>query len=361
MSASAGRIKAFDWLRGVAVLVMVETHALVFLRPELHETRAMARLNWVNGLVAPSFILAAGFSLGLLQVRAAADGWAGQSARLLRTLCRIGEVLVVATLVNIVWFPVSIEPRWLTRIDILQCIGLSLLLALPLLFALAQRPYVLAVASVLVAGAIFFLAPYAESVTGSVASQLLKREGPWATVFPLVPWSGYIFLGAALGALLGVGDVRRVRWLLFGLIGAGVLTFLLTPFWLGLYPKHEFWVTDPANSAQRWATVAVLILGLMALEVRMPERWQKSFPMRFVNLFGTSSLAAYFFHEMLLFYQVRGISLDVLFGKRCGWWGFAGLAVCVIAGTAVLTALTDRVYQVVDGWTRRPKKPSPVA
>jgi hypothetical protein len=107
--------------------------------------------------------------------------------------------------------------------------------------------------------------------------------------------------------------------------------------------------------------VAVLILGLMALEVRMPERWQKSFPMRFVNLFGTSSLAAYFFHEMLLFYQVRGISLDVLFGKRCGWWGFAGLAVCVIAGTAVLTALTDRVYQVVDGWTRRPKKPSPVA
>jgi uncharacterized membrane protein len=360
MSASAGRIKAFDWLRGVAVLVMVETHALVFLRPEFHLTRAMARLNWVNGLVAPSFILASGFSLGLLQVRAAAGGWAGQSARLWRTLRRIGEVLVVATLVNMVWFPVSIEPRWLTRIDILQCIGLSLLLALPLLLALARRPYLLAGVSLAVAGAIFFLAPYTEYVTGSVASQLLKREGPWATVFPLVPWAGYIFLGAALGALLGAGDTLGARRLLWALLGTGVGTLLLTPLWLALYPPHEFWVTDPANSGQRWASVAVLILGLMLLEARMPERWRHSAPVRFVELFGTSSLAAYFFHEMLLFYQVRGVSLDVLFGKRCGWWGYAGLTVCVIAGTAVLSALTDRVYQALDRRSRPsgPAKPT---
>ncbi len=362
MSASAGRIKAFDWLRGAAVLVMVETHALVFLRPEYQQTRSMARLNWVNGLVAPSFILAAGFSLGLLQVRAAAGGWTGQSARLWRTLRRIGEVLVVGTLVNAVWFQVSVEPRWLTRIDILQCIGLSLLVALPLLLALAQRPYLLAAVSLTVAAAIFFLAPFAEHVTGSVATQLLRREGPLATVFPLVPWSGYVFLGAALGALLGVGETRRVRFLLLLLVGVGIVIALLAPLWLDVYPRHEFWVTDPANSAQRWAVVAVLILGLMALEKRMPERWWKSAPVRFVELFGTSSLAAYFFHEMLLFYQVRGISLDVLFGKRCGWWAFAALTLCLIAATAVLSALTDRVYQAVDSRTRRPPgtaKPTP--
>jgi uncharacterized membrane protein len=354
MHASIGRIKAFDWLRGLAVLVMVETHALVLLRPELLQTRGMARLNWVNGLVAPSFILAAGFSLGLLQVRAASDGWAGQRARLWRTLRRIVEVLAVATLVNMVWFPVTVEPRWLTRIDILQCIGLSLLLALPLLFALAQRPYVLALASLAVAAGIFFLAPYAEQVTGSVATQLLKREGPWSTVFPLVPWSGYIFLGAALGALTGVEDSRRLQWLLFGLVASGAVVFLLSPVWLALYPPHEFWVTDPANSAQRWASVGLLVLGLRALERRMPDAWRSSAPVRFVDLFGTSSLAAYFFHEMLLYYQVRGVSLDVLFGKRCDWWGYTGLTVCIIAGTAVLTAATDRIYRALDRRTRRP-------
>jgi uncharacterized membrane protein len=357
MSAPAGRIKAFDWLRGLAVLVMVETHSLVFLRPELHSTRAMARLNWVNGVVAPSFILAAGFSLGLLQVRAAAAGPEGRSARLWRTLRRIGEVLAVATLVNVVWFPITIEPRWLTRIDILQCIGLSLLVALPLLVALAPRPYLLAAVSLGVAAAIFFLAPYSEQVTGSWATQLLKRGGPWSTVFPLLPWAGYIFLGAALGALLGAGDVSRARWLLLALVGTGVVTSLLAPVWLGFYPPHEFWVTDPSNSAQRWTVVAVFILCLMTLEGWMPDRWRTSAPVRFVDLFGTSSLAAYFFHEMLLFHQVHGVSLDTLFGKRCGWWAYAGLTVCVIAGTAALTWVTDRVYRALDARTR-PRLPA---
>jgi uncharacterized membrane protein len=353
MTTGNARVKAFDWLRGVAVLVMVETHSLVFLRPEFHQTRAMGRLNWVNGLVAPSFILAAGFSLGLLQVRAAATGWPGQRARLWRTLRRIAEVLAVATLVNMVWFPVTVEPHWLTRIDILQCIGLSLLLALPLLLVLARRPYLLAGVSLVVALAIFFLAPFAEQVTSPLATQLLKRGGPWSTVFPLVPWSGYIFLGAALGALLGMGQASQTRWFLCSLLGLGLLTWALTPVWLGLYPSHEFWVTDPSNSAQRWTVVTLLILGLMAVEQRMPERWRKSAPVRFVDLFGTSSLAAYFFHEMLLFYQVRGVSLDLLFGKRCGWWGYIGLTLCVVAATAVLTAFTDRVYRALDGRTRR--------
>jgi len=352
MGATAGRIKAFDWLRGLAVLVMVETHSLGFLRPEFHQTRALARLNWVNGLVAPSFILAAGFSLGLMQVRAAAGGRAAQSARLWRTLRRIGEVLAVATLVNVVWFPISVEPRWLTRIDILQCIGLSLLLALPLLFALAPQPHRLAGVSLVVAGAIFFLAPYAEQVTGGMATQLLHRGGPWSTVFPLVPWSGYVFLGAALGALCAADDASGMHGLLLALVGLGALVALLQPVWLALYPPHEFWVTNPANSAQRWAVVCVLLLGLLRLDGYLPEGWRRSAPVRFVELFGTSSLAAYFFHEMLLFYQVRGRSLDVLFGKQCGWWGYAGLTLGVIAGTAVLTALTDRLYGAVDRRTR---------
>lgn len=349
--ASGARIRAFDWLRGLAVLVMVETHSLGFLRPELHQTRAMARLNWVNGLVAPSFILAAGFSLGLLQVRVARTGGGSRTARLLRTLRRIGEVLVVAALVNAVWFPISVEPRWLTRVDILTCIGLSLVVALPLLFVLAPRPRLLALVSLGVAAAIFLAAPYSEQVQGSWARQLLVRGGPWSTVFPLVPWSGYIFLGAALGALLGADELRRAHLLLLALTGAGIVTALLAPVWLRLYPPHEFWVTDPSNSAQRWAVVAVLIVGLMALEARMSERWRRSALVRFVELFGTSSLAAYFFHEMLLFYQVRGVSLDVLFGKRCGWWGYVGLTALVIAGTAVLAWLTDKVYRALDGRT----------
>ena len=128
MEPSLARVKAFDWLRGLAVLVMIECHAMVLLHKELLATRAASVMDWLNGLVAPSFIFAAGFSLALVQVRTARSGGA-RGARFLRTLRRIGEVLAVGTLINYVWFPVWVEPAWLLRVDILQCIGVSLLFA----------------------------------------------------------------------------------------------------------------------------------------------------------------------------------------------------------------------------------------
>ena len=157
------RIRAFDWLRGLAVLVMIQTHSLVLLKPELRAGDFFARLQWIDGLVAPSFIFAAGFAMALTQVRAAAGG-GSRSRRFKRTLRRLGEVLVVATLVNWAWFPIFREPRWLIRIDILHCIGFSLLIALPILALLAPHPRALRWASLALAVLAFGLSPLTEGV-----------------------------------------------------------------------------------------------------------------------------------------------------------------------------------------------------
>src|SRR5207237_1427556 len=120
------RVRAFDWLRGIAVLVMMQTHALSLLHPSLRQGRFFQDLQWIDGLVAPSFIFAAGFSMALTQVRAAASPGA-RWPRIRRTLRRLLEVLAVATLMQWMWFPLWREPKWLLRIDILMCIFLSLL------------------------------------------------------------------------------------------------------------------------------------------------------------------------------------------------------------------------------------------
>ena len=49
---SPARIYAFDWLRGIAVLVMLETHSLVLLLPEITKTEAYRQLVAIDGLVA---------------------------------------------------------------------------------------------------------------------------------------------------------------------------------------------------------------------------------------------------------------------------------------------------------------------
>ncbi|HZJ54246.1 MAG TPA: heparan-alpha-glucosaminide N-acetyltransferase domain-containing protein [Myxococcaceae bacterium] len=349
------RVRAFDWLRGLAVLVMIETHAMVLLRKELLSTPTAGVLDYLNGLVAPSFIFAAGFSLALVQVRAAsAPG--PRAPRVLRSLRRIGEVLAVGTLINWVWFPISVDPGWLLRVDILQCIGLTLLAALPLNVALGARPRVLATVSLLVGLALFLVAPFADGVTGPL-QDLLNKSGPRRSVFPLLPWAGWVFLGGAAGATAARGTAAEIRRLAVGIGVASVAAWLLKPVWLAVYPPHEFWVTDPANTGARGISVMAVLLLLLAIEARAPAGARRSPAVWLLELFGTSSLAAYFWHEMLIYYEVRGVSVVRLAGGRSGWAGFAGWVVVLVAATALLAWLTDKLYRRID--RRRAPRPVP--
>lgn len=339
------RVRAFDWLRGGAVLVMIETHALVLLRPALRQGSFFTTLQWIDGLVAPAFILAAGFSLALTQVRAAAPGKgqrdpAARRQRLRKTLRRIGEVLAVATLVNWMWFPIFREPRWILRVDILQCIGLSLLIALPFFFLLAPRPRLLQAAALAGAALAFGLSPLAEHVGPPLAMLANSTTG---AVFPLLPWSGYVYLGAAIGTAAATGGPRAIAWWLLGLVATGALLWALTPQVAALYPPHDFWVTDPANHARRWTQVSLIALVLLGLERLRPRA--SGALVRFIEVFGTSSLAAYFFHQMLLYFHLFGFSFEKFWGDRSSWPQYGALLALLIAMTFALTVLTDAIYR----------------
>ncbi len=333
---TSARIRAFDWLRGIAVLVMIETHALVLLRPELRAGRAFDWLQRIDGLVAPAFIFSAGFSLALVQVRGAASGMRGQRVR--RTLRRLAEVLAVASLVNWMWFPLLREPKYLLRFDILHCIGLGLLLALPIFVLLSPRPRLLRWVALGLAMLVFGVAPLLEQVSGPLAALVNSSSG---TVFPLIPWAGYVYLGASAGATAALDDVRElVRWIL-GLLLFGLLLWLESDRLAAAYPPHEFWVTNPANHAQRWTQVCGILLLLLAAERFTQPRGRV---VRFIEVFGTSSLAAYFFHLMLLYYRIFGFSFEALWGARCSWPLYCLLLALLIAGTYVLTRANAWVY-----------------
>ena len=360
MSAS-GRIRAFDWLRGVAVLVMIQTHSLVLLQPALRQGDLFKTLQWIDGLVAPSFIFAAGFAMALTQVRAAlsdraappSSSVAAASAaldarrrRFRRTLRRIGEVLFMATLTNWAWFPIFREPHWLIRIDILHCIGLSLLIALPILALLAPHPRLLRWAALGLAAIAFGIAPLFEQVAKPWGNFVSFRSG---SLFPLLPWSGYVYLGAAVGAACATGGARAAARWLFGLTALGVALWIATPQISALYPPHEFWVTDPANHARRWTQVALFALLLLGFERLQPRA---SLPLRFIEVFGTSSLAGYFLHQMLLFFRIHGFCFEAVWGSRLAWAGYWPILALLIAATFGLTVLVDAVYRRVDAKLR---------
>jgi len=332
--AQGARIHAFDWLRGVAVAVMIQTHCQVLLRPGLIESKWGWELVRIDGLVAPSFIFSAGFALALVQVRAGLAGRRAAQAK--KTLKRIGEVLLVASFINFIWFPMLREPKWLFRVDILQCIGLSLLLALPFLVGLSTRPQVLRWVMLGLAAVTFGVAPLAEPLTGLPSLFLNNKAGvldaTTGATFPLLPWAGYVFLGASFGATVAMMKSEAQLWRWVGLLlGVGGLLWWQQDAVRAAYPPHNFWVTNPANAAQRWTLVLSFVAVLRLVEVRFP----RVIDSRLANLagrFGGWSLSAYFFHEMLLYQSHVGL-FTRFFRAKADWPLYWVLVLALVAMT----------------------------
>ena len=336
------RVHAVDWLRGLAVLVMIQTHSLVLLKLEHHGDPLFRWLIRVDGLVAPAFIFCAGFALALVQCRAALKAqWRAQAKK---SLGRIGQVLLAGTFVNAVWFPLFSHPKWLFRIDILQCIGLSLLLALPLLTALSTRPLVLRWVMLALSLTVFAIAPFFEKVDGFVGlflnPQLGYLDAATGSLFPLMPWAGYVFMGASVGASVAVMKRERDLWHWLGL-----LAFIGVALWVQqselnlAYPPHSFWVTNPANAAQRWVLVVALIALFRLIEVKRPgaEDWR---PMKWLAAFSVASLWAYVFHEMLLYHRIVGV-FTRLWREQCDWPQYGVLLLALVGVTWLCVRLTS--------------------
>ena len=65
---------------------------------------------------------------------------------------------------------------------------------------------------------------------------------------------------------------------------------------------------------------------------------------KFLAVFGASSLGAYFFHEMLLYYRTLGIfSFAMYFRDSCQPWQFVPLLIALEALTYGCVRVWDRV------------------
>jgi hypothetical protein len=248
----------------------------------------------------------------------------------------------------------------------------------------------------------FALSPFGELVHGPLSLLANQHQGEFlpnvGSVFPLLPWAGYVYLGASAGATAASGELDRLlRWIV-GLGVVGLLFWKAVPFAASVYPPTGAWL--PSNHGNRIVVMCCLVLWLLCLENRVaearfkvrpvlfasvalaavlaavlvfrdsaaltallcvaiaiallsmasgaPDRWKQSPPVRFVEVFGVSSLAGYFFHEMLLYFPFGPVSFYRLWGNRCGWAKYWLLTAALIGCTFVVVKGMDAVYRVYD-------------
>ncbi|HJU84159.1 MAG TPA: heparan-alpha-glucosaminide N-acetyltransferase domain-containing protein [Holophagaceae bacterium] len=203
----AQRCDWVDQLRGWAILVMIEVHCVnVWLKLGLRP----GWLNYLNGLVAPSFLMAAGFSLVLSTFRT--DGTLRPFKDSFR---RYLFILVCAYALHAPgfslaeWTVLATPWKWreLFKIDVLQCIVFSLLI-LQGLARVLRRPRGFAFVALALAIYIPLVSPYlwAQGMADGLWLPIrgLLNGNPDRGVqalFPLFPWLGFVAFGAFLGGI----------------------------------------------------------------------------------------------------------------------------------------------------------------
>jgi len=199
LSGGAPRYRFIDLLRGFALVVMIETHVLnAYLPPALKNSRFFIFLAFINGLVAPAFLFATGFSL-VLQSNLQWDNWLRFRSPFWRQMRRLGFIALVAYFSHLYGFRLSrYRMNWgngamwasTLQVDILQCIVASLLVVLALILILRKRNLLFwgsGLLTLLIALATPWI--WAQDFRGKLPLSLALFLNPHGiSLFPLFPW-----------------------------------------------------------------------------------------------------------------------------------------------------------------------------
>ena len=362
--------KRCDWidqLRGWAVIVMIEVHVVnvwlyAGLRPDW--------LNYLNGLVAPSFTMAAGYSLVISTFRI--DGtlrpfWPDTARRLgFILLCAYALHAPGITAADWTVLNTAQKARELFKVDVLQCIVFSLLI-FQFLARLVRNPRVFTILALAIAVFVPLVSPHmwAHGVADGLWLPIRglfngNTDRGVSALFPLFPWIAFPAFGAFLGGLyrhLRVEPVEgKARWsepkFLLGLAVAGALllawgtsrqqSWLWGGQWLqengtwmlhsptGAFTYGELGAIANTTLPSVAARVGWILLGgslMGAIELVRP-RWNGPNP---VKAASAESLLLYMLHLNMIFGVLLAPAVIGLTG-----WGWSSLG---WTGTLLMTAL----------------------
>jgi uncharacterized membrane protein len=278
------RIAYIDWLRGLACLVMFQTHCYDSWLGGAARDGLFTRMSQLGGtLPAPLFLFLAGISFALVTDKLRQKGVsADEIAR--TTMLRGGEIFLLGLLFRLQEFLLG-QPRapWtdLLRVDILNVIGVSLVMmgAACRIAAVGgsgdslQLRRATIVTAVVCAAAIALLTPplwtnwrphsfawWLESYINGVHT----FEKPQSWLFPIFPWAAFAFVGLATGSLLLSEWARKNEGFALAFAGMGGGALVAAGLWLDalpmrLYGEYDFWRTSPNFFLVRAGIVLIVL------------------------------------------------------------------------------------------------------
>lgn len=351
------RVEFIDLLRGWAVIVMIETHMMnATIQPELKQSALFGWITFINGLVAPSFTFASGLAWAITTRRKLND-YISFGPPLFKQLRRLLFVVFIGYLLHTPKFNFdqilheTTELSWqiFFQADVLQCIGVSLLIMQVLLLVLKneRRLYgTLAALTLLVAvvSPIVWGIDWRNYLPLPISGYMNGMHFNSFPGFPLFPWAAFLFGGAVFGyayleakeagkkALASFNEVGMMKRLL--LIAPAMMLFsaLIEPLAARTYPSYDYGLSSPSFFLLRLGIVLLLAVGMFFY-----ERWRTVSPKSLVTLVGRESLIVYSIHLLLIYGNFASFNFEREVNHSFGY-GEVLTATIVLLGVMVALA-----------------------
>ena len=315
----SSRIYHIDALRGVAILMMLQGHFIYTLMQNEVRVGAIYEFwKFCRGLTAPVFFTTSGVILVYLLLRKPEDHY--RKLRIKKAFWRGLELIMWGYLLRFNLWPFLAYGKvynefW--RVDVLQCIGAGLLLIALIYYLVSKLPdNAFRIILPLLAISIFIFHPiyysYDYSSWPPAIRNYFTRE--YGSVFKLLPFLGYVLVGAFLGSLYTALYEKRKAIFIGGLLVLGLLLTFKSSWAL----QQLYYITDielfkrvANNNFGFWRLGQIFLIYavFMLAEPILPR-------LRILNKLGQHTLTVYIIHFFILYGSVFGLGLDDIFIEK---------------------------------------------
>lgn len=320
----SNRLYFLDAVRAFAILMMLQGHFVdTLLNPIYRDDSYVAYTIWsyFRGITAPVFFTISGLVFLYLLLKANQKG--DDRVRIRKGLSRGCMLIIIGYLLRIPffsWLKGQFDTYFLV-VDVLQCIGVSLLLIIGLYYLARKNSYVLSYLLFTIGSIIFLCEPLyrnlrIDSIPLVFSNYLSQANG---SIFNILPWFGYVAFGGFLATIFFRSSqskrFKQITVTAFLTIG----TLLL---WFSTDALHQLFYLTKIELFERASNYNYLFLRLGNVLVYfgtfyMLERFMKQ---SIVTKIGEKTLNIYVVHFVLIYGSFTGIGLKHFWYKSLEPW-----------------------------------------
>lgn len=347
------RYVSADLLRGLVIIIMIEVHVFnAFLLPELKQTGWFSVLNFINGLVAPSFLFVSGFAF-----QVSSGGKLDEMRKLgkafWKKIMRIFQIVIIGYALHLPFYSFSkiihqSTPQQIDSffaVDVLQCIGIGLLfLFLSRLIIKSDKVYhyflIVSLLLVMVLSPSVYKIDFNLFFYPVIGNYFNRLHG---SLFPVFPWLNFLLAGGIFAKYFvdartkGEEQIFVNRTLIAGIVAilSGHIFFspLLPDFIQAARPHPVFYLER---------------LGYVLFLFTLCWYWDRKSksPKSFVLDASRESLLVYWLHLIIIFGMFwKGNSLAGIIGRS--------MNIIEAIGSTVLLITLMIVAAKLWGWLKK--------